>query len=199
MRPPRSTSPEGVALSLKTVQFLVETVLGSLATNHHVVRAVVAESDKLGGGAGNVVRSTVAIEVGEDGSLGLLVAEVLADLCAVVDEAEGGVGSGVYVVDGGHGWERVGLVERKVLHGDVGGACVADDGGVVADGGELAEDLELIAAGVEGGEVLGRGRNGHEDLLGLDETLALRGINEDLDAAVDLADARRLSDLGGQE
>jgi len=199
MRPPRSTSPESVALALQSVQVLVEAVLGSLATDHHVVGAVVAESDDFGLGTGHVVHSVEALEVRKDSGLGLLVAEVLTDLGAVEDLVECRVDGGEDVVDGRHRWQRVWLVKCEVVEGDVGRSGVPDDGGVVADRSELAEDLHLIAAGIEWGEVLGRGGNGHEDLLGLDETLALGGIDEDLDAAVDLAHACGLADPGGKE
>lgn len=199
MCPPRSASPESIALALQSIQLLVEASLGSLGSNHHVVRAVVAECNELWLGAGHLVCGLEALEVCNDGSLGFFVAEVLADLGAVVDEAERWVGCGVDVVDCWHRWHRIRLVKREVLEGDIGGASVPDDGGVISDRGELVEDLQLIATGVECGEVCGSGWDSHEDLLRLDETAAVGSLDKDLDAAVRLAHTLRFCDLGGQK
>lgn len=86
MRPPRGTCPESVALALQSVQVLVESGAGSLLTDQHVVWAVVAECDKLRLSLSHIVGSLEALKVRDDRSLSLLVAQMLTNLGAVVDE-----------------------------------------------------------------------------------------------------------------
>jgi len=94
MRPPRRPSPERVPLPLQRIQLLVKPSLASLRTDRHVIQAVVAESDKPRFRACHSVGCLVALEVRDDGGLGLVVAEQLPDFAGVVDEAERRIDTG---------------------------------------------------------------------------------------------------------